>query len=129
MWLRDSAQAKLFEERKDAQYPPFIQPMLHAVASGAFEPATIAEVESRAINSSTPRGAGLFSQIAAEIHAFGRNYPRALEFMQRASAANVFDIVWLERCPLFGPIRSMPGYEEVRAEVESRAAKIRDELV
>jgi serine/threonine-protein kinase len=129
LWSRDSAQAKILAARTDVQYPPFIVPLMNALVTGEFDPAAVADVEARAIGASTPRAAGLFSQIAAEIHAFARNYGRSFEFMRRAADASVFDIVWLERCPLFEPVRKMPGYEEIRAQIESRAAKIRDELV
>ena len=108
---------------------PMARPMLTAVATGEVAPSLVAEMEGRSRAATTPRGVGLFAQICAELHAFAHDYERSLELMRRASAANAFDIVWLERCPLFGPVRLLPGYEEVRAEIESRAAKIRDELV
>jgi hypothetical protein len=116
-------------ERTDLAYPEFVRPMLQSVANEVGDPAFVGDLDVRSKNAPTPRGRALFSQIGAETFAFLRDYDRSLEFMRRAEAAQVFDIMWLERCPLFEPVRTMPGYDRIRDELEGRAAKIRDELL
>ena len=38
------------------------------------------------------------------------------------------DVVWLDRCPLFAPMRMHAWFGELRAIVEARAGEIRDEM-
>jgi len=129
LWSRNQAAAQALLDNAEIPYPQVLVPMLTTVAKTVIDPPFVADLEARSNNVKAPRAAALFSQIGAELYAFLRDYDRSLEFVRRAARANVFDIMWLERCPLFGPLRTMPGYDELRVDIESRAAKIRDELV
>ena len=45
----------------------------------------------------------------------------ALEALKRASEADLIDIVWLDRCPLFDKLRHMPEFAAIRTPVKRRA--------
>jgi serine/threonine-protein kinase len=66
----------------------------------------------------------LLHQIYGEAHAARGDQERALTHLEAAADGALFDLFWLERCPLLDALRSSPRYEAVRAKVEARAASI-----
>jgi serine/threonine-protein kinase len=72
-----------------------------------------------------PRFRTLLYQIAAEFHACVGNVETSLERLEVAVRLGLIDIEWLDRCPLFGAIRTTPKFSELRREVDARAAAIR----
>jgi TolB-like protein len=69
-----------------------------------------------------------FNQIRTEVASRTSNPDGALSALAAADAAGLFDITWLDRCPLLAPLRTDRRFEEVRAHVADRAAKVRDAL-
>ncbi|MCB9567043.1 MAG: protein kinase [Myxococcales bacterium] len=67
-------------------------------------------------------------QQAAELAAFAGLRDGALEMLERCDDAGVFDLLWLERCPVFGELREEPRYERVRRSVQARADAIVDAI-
>ncbi len=86
--------------------------------------ATAAFVKYGATGSS--RRQALMHQIETEVAGFRGDGPWALEAARRAVAAGLFDIVWLERCPILVALREEPGYAEVEREVRARADQLRE---
>jgi serine/threonine-protein kinase len=74
---------------------------------------------------STSRRGAFAAQIEAELHAFEGRTDAALLAIEAAVRAHLFDLAWLERCPLFAPLREEPRYEHARLEVGTRAAPVR----
>jgi serine/threonine-protein kinase len=69
-----------------------------------------------------------FAQIGAEIAAFGGLDERALDFVGQSVGRGLFDIVWLDRCPLLERLRASAEWADLRAEVAARAARVRQPL-
>jgi serine/threonine-protein kinase len=68
----------------------------------------------------------LFHQIYAEIHAYAGDTARALDALRRAADGGLIDIFWVDRCPLFAPIRGDASFAASRAIVLHRAHEILD---
>ncbi|HEX4514418.1 MAG TPA: protein kinase, partial [Polyangiaceae bacterium] len=66
-----------------------------------------------------------YAQLRAEVRAFEGAPARALEEIETASALTLYDLAWLDRCPLLDSVRSDPRYRNVRATVAERAAAVR----
>jgi len=73
----------------------------------------------------TPRRALFASQLEAEILAYQDNDEGALSAIERAAAAGLSDLAWLERCPLIVQYRHDPRLRALRARVMERAAAVR----
>jgi serine/threonine-protein kinase len=67
-------------------------------------------------------------QIAAEIFMFFGDADRALAHLEESASLGLFDVAWLERCPLFEPLRDHPGFASLRAKVGARAGAVLDTL-
>jgi hypothetical protein len=63
-------------------------------------------------------------QMEAEVEAYVGSPEAALRALQRASEADLVDVVWMDRCPLFGGLRGMPAFSALRAQVKQRADEI-----
>ncbi len=74
------------------------------------------------------RRRAFFGQIASEVRAVQRNVDEALRWLETADAAGLFDLAWLERCPILGALRADPRYARVHAATVERAARVRDAL-
>ena len=70
------------------------------------------------------RRRSFFSQVAAEISAYLGLNDDALTALEDAAAAKLIDIFWIDHCPLFDEIRSLPRFIAVRQIVDTRAKEI-----
>jgi serine/threonine-protein kinase len=80
----------------------------------------------RALATSTP-GSRLnlvIRQIAAEGFALTGQHPRALAEAEHAVDAGLADLIWLDHCPVFNPIRNHPQFRTLRGRVADRVAKM-----
>jgi TolB-like protein/Flp pilus assembly protein TadD len=69
------------------------------------------------------RRAAFNAQIHCEsLLACGR-LEEGLEMLQTADANTLIDLVWLDSCPLFEPVRGRPEFAKVRANVSMRAKR------
>lgn len=82
-------------------------------------------VESDAHN---PRFATLMSQVLAESLAYFGDHEGALSHVERSVAAGLFDLAWVDRCPVLDVIRQHPRFQAARATVEARARAVADAL-
>jgi serine/threonine-protein kinase len=65
-----------------------------------------------------------FRQMKAEVMAYTGDEGGALSTIEDAASLGLIDIVWLDRCPLFGAMRGSRRFAEVRAQVAERAALV-----
>ncbi len=70
------------------------------------------------------RQQAFFRQVLAELAAFVDDREAVLAHVERADAAGLIDIAWLERCPLFAGLQDEPRWQTVRAAVKARVAPI-----
>lgn len=70
------------------------------------------------------RFASLLRQILVEVHASAGDVGGALEWLGEAHASLLYDIVWLEKCPLLEPLRGAPRFEEIVRAVRSSANQV-----
>jgi len=66
-----------------------------------------------------------YAQLRAEAMALRGDKVRARDEIERASSLNLYDLAWLERCPLLEAVRESARYEAVREVVAQRAAAVR----
>jgi serine/threonine-protein kinase len=74
------------------------------------------------------RAHALYAQLVAEIAGFAGDGPTAMQLLEHAASSGLFDLHWLDRCPLLEPARKERGYAMVRAKVKARADAILDAL-
>jgi serine/threonine-protein kinase len=72
----------------------------------------------------TGRRSMFFAQVTAEIAAFVRDETMALQYVSLAVDAGLIDLLWMDRCPLFGWMRHSVSWRSLRARVEERARAI-----
>ena len=69
----------------------------------------------------SPRRAALVAQIAVEMAAYGGDNAAFFAWLDRAVAASVFDVAWIDTCPLFDPYRGTVHFETARRTIHTRA--------
>ncbi|MBI4816169.1 MAG: protein kinase [Deltaproteobacteria bacterium] len=87
--------------------------------------------EAAAIEAEVPssaRRASLTRQILAEVYAVAGEPERALRALEEANGFGLVDILWLDRCPLFGSLRSSPRFSRVRSDLARRSDLVVDAL-
>jgi len=70
----------------------------------------------------------LLFQVQAELFAAVGLGDAALQAVSAAVGARLFDVVWMEHCPLLRELQSRVAMTNLRAKVEARCAPIRDAL-
>ena len=74
------------------------------------------------------RRAAFSAQLVAEIAGYSGDRAICLDMIRHAIAAGMFDLHWLDRCPLLDVVRVAPDYARLRARVKRRADAILDAL-
>jgi serine/threonine-protein kinase len=72
----------------------------------------------------TQRRRAFFAQIVAEVWACAREEEKALEALRISSSTGLFDIFWLDRCPLFDSMRKDQRFDAIRTDVARRASAL-----
>lgn len=73
----------------------------------------------------SPRSRIYRLQLTAEMFAYCGTRDEALRTVEQAVVdAQLFDLMWLERCPLLAPLRKTPRWPALRTQVEQRAASV-----
>ena len=122
-WRRDAraAAALLATVMPSGPGSPVSQVLLH-LATGSPPPyAVYARFDDPA--RSTLRVATFFAQLEAEGAAFFGDAPRALAAITRAADLALFDVAWLDRCPLLADLRGLPAFVALRARAAARAQR------
>lgn len=68
------------------------------------------------------------SQLIAEAAAYWNDIPTALAQIENAIEEGLFDLHWLDKCPLLDQVRLDPGYPPLRQRIKRRADAILDAL-
>jgi eukaryotic-like serine/threonine-protein kinase len=68
------------------------------------------------------------AQLVSESAAVSGDVAAALELIDHAIDHGLYDLHWLERCPLLAPVRAAPGFARAHARVKRRAEAILDAL-
>ena len=75
-----------------------------------------------------PRRASFNGQLRAEMFAYAGKLPETLEALRSADGNGIIDILWLDRCPLFDPLRSHPDFQTIHGRVALRARRVADAI-
>jgi serine/threonine-protein kinase len=73
-----------------------------------------------------PLRSRFFLQLTAEAAAFAGDRARAIDAVTRAAALSLFDVAWMDGCPLFADLRRDPAFVAVREQVAARAARVEE---
>ncbi len=99
--------------------------LLGAVYLGQLETGALDQALGPALaGASSPRFTSLAYQLAAEVLAACGDEDGAFEHVRRAAAEVLVDVDWLARCPVLAGVRARPGFAELQARVQQRAAAI-----
>jgi eukaryotic-like serine/threonine-protein kinase len=69
-----------------------------------------------------------FAQLAAEAAGRSGDTETCLRMLLRANSEGLFDLHWLDRCPILASVRAEPRYAVIRTDVAARAEAIHDAL-
>jgi eukaryotic-like serine/threonine-protein kinase len=127
-WRRDAATidtsyelVKTLNESERAYYVPLMESFVAAVRGN---PARDVARERAEMPHASLRRRSYFYQLSAELQMLVNNRDEALTSLERAADLLLFDIVWLDRCPLLAPLRDDPRFARVRGICGARAASI-----
>ena len=76
----------------------------------------------------TQRRQAFVAQLAAEAAGVVGDADECLALLLHANACGLFDLPWLDRCPVLQPIRGEPRFAIIRSDVAERALAIHDAL-
>ena len=68
----------------------------------------------------TVRRLAFLDQLRAEMLAYAGDVRGALRAVGDAEAHGLFDLAWIDNCPLLEPLRAMPVYRALRTRIETR---------
>ncbi|HET6585188.1 MAG TPA: hypothetical protein VFG69_17140, partial [Nannocystaceae bacterium] len=113
--------------RVDAHKLPGVIPVFELMTTAMLGEGDATEIERDlvlAIERVGPRFRTLVEQLTAEAFALRGAPEQAMTAIRRAVDHTLVDIVWLDLCPVLGPVRALPAFAEARATVRSRASAI-----
>jgi TolB-like protein len=121
LWRRDADMARATLERPITRGNEWrlAKLMLALVADGTLPWDDFAMLQGK-----TNRFTGFIRQLVAECAMYSGDHERALDAVEGACAEEIFDLAWMDLCPLFEPLREHPRFRASRAAVEARAAVI-----
>jgi hypothetical protein len=70
----------------------------------------------------------LVGQIEAEANAYAGAYDASFEALEFAHSRGLIDLVWMDRVPVFDPMRADARFTRLRASVAARAKTLEDVL-
>ena len=128
VWERDRATAErslaileTLPQMERSYYLPLVEGFVRALRG---EPA----VDTCRQRAETPhaslRRRSYFYQLSAEFQMLRGDHDAALDSLERATEVLLFDVLWLDRCPLLAPLRDDPRFSRLRAICGARAAQI-----
>jgi serine/threonine-protein kinase len=130
--------------RRDAKVIAALAPAVAAIQRG-FDPTMLAHLVSVYLGNPWPahrdwlvdfvhgpellrRRRAFRIQLIAEAAGFAGDGETCLALIDYASQHGLYDLSWLDQCPLLGPARALAGYADVHAQVKRRAEAILDAL-
>jgi serine/threonine-protein kinase len=119
-----------FRGQPSARLDPFYLESMYGVVLDNDWPVRRDELVARARDSkiTSRRGLALVAQLVAEVAGWAGDGPTSLAITRLAVDRGLYDLHWLDRCPVLAATRAEPGFLAVRAVVAQRADKILDAL-
>jgi serine/threonine-protein kinase len=132
MWRRDvHGLEAILRENPDLLTTPSVDLPSASFLRDVANPFTAATLMRRLIGMATeeapgriPRRAAFAQQIAAEAAGFGDAVGPLLDHVEGADRYGLFDIVWMDKCPMLECARSDPRFVAVRDRVAARAREV-----
>jgi serine/threonine-protein kinase len=124
LWWGDDA---LLEEAVGISGSSSVSALFRAVARavrGEVTPQTVIDLLTMVMGYVNPRFAGLLRQVAVEMYLRVGALPEAVYALQDAHRTVLYDVAWLERCPLLTPLRGTREFQAILAEVKFRADEV-----
>ncbi|HEY1957729.1 MAG TPA: protein kinase [Polyangiaceae bacterium] len=125
MWKGDYAEAARFAERihqANMSSHPMVS-TLSAILAKHDIPSEGRHFETRKTDARLTQRARVFwNQLSAEVRLFAGQMP--LDDVKRAVELGLFDISWMDGCPLLEPLRREPELAALRATVAARAQSV-----
>jgi len=131
-WRRDTA--KLREVRVEVMHaqqifvPGLMPEFLAVFIDGEWAPRRDTIVRIARELPPVRRRRAFIGQLVAEAAAFSDDVPTALAMIEYASNEGLYDLHWLDKCPLLDNVRADPGFKPLRAVIKKRADGILDAL-
>jgi serine/threonine protein kinase len=129
LWTRDTERAKRWHSELVARGNVFAGALaMLAIASGQSleAPQFIVLQEHAKAPGSATRRRSFFGQVAAEIRAFLGDADACLAAMDVADSNGLFDVTWLDRCPLLDFVHGHERFASVKKHASERARGVRD---
>ena len=115
-----------FMERLDKDGPSklfgYIRESIH---NGTLDLNAWQQLADRFAVANHPKRPQVFSfQILAEISVSIGTQELAIAVLDQAQRAGLIDVMWLDHCPLFAPLKALPQFHEIRDRVAKRARAV-----
>jgi serine/threonine-protein kinase len=132
-WSRDRARIQRVIEGLDGTAPFAFQSLVRGLGTvaltGVLPEGARGFLEERSQGDITPRTRSFFRQLQAETLAVANELDGVLEATEKAVDAGLFDLLWLDRCPLLEPVRKTERFVALRPRVLERSNAIVAQLV
>lgn len=123
-WTGDVERAQRWRARPELDQPANLlaRVVFDRMISGdlAQDPRRLFNAEGKAAAASA-RGRVFAYQIIAEVQAGNGDLDAAMRTLEDAVASGLIDVLWIEGCPYFAPLRARPRHAELARVVRSRA--------
>jgi serine/threonine-protein kinase len=130
LWRGDRREAaEQLDALPDFPYSEIIRLLYGIIASKQVPEPVAVQMRKRAQATTSKRVQAFYFQINAEMFAYVGNREEALESILASSGQALFDVEWLDHCPLFDGLRDDARFVAARAATEARAAAIRTPLL
>jgi serine/threonine-protein kinase len=90
--------------------------------------ATLELIEAHALTEGSRRRRLYFLQLLTETEAARGQLQGAMRHLQTAADLGLFDLNWLERCPLLASLRALREFDRPRARIAAQAKRVMDRL-
>jgi serine/threonine-protein kinase len=127
LWRGDVAKAAELRPAVEAQrfgMKDVVPKILALVATKRIGDDLAAELATIITTTRTRRRRAFFNQVRAEAAAYAGDREAALRALEEAASFGLFDVFWLERCPVLDGLRAEPRYVAVKDRVASRAREL-----
>ncbi|MGK3959135.1 protein kinase [Sorangium sp. So ce118] len=128
LWLREpnvveKLPKKLVSEAFPGITEPFVQ-LVGDVVDGRLSDVRTAPAQGASPTVAALRRTSFLRQIQAEVAGFLGQRELALAALELSLADGLFDLPWIERCPVLVDLRGEPRFAAIHAEVERRASAV-----
>ncbi|WP_437276649.1 protein kinase [Sorangium sp. So ce375] len=128
LWQRDPEVVEMLSQKRVSEaFPDLPAPFAQVVADlieGRLSDVRPMPVEGERPPVTALRRTSFIRQLQAEFAAFLGQRELALAALELSLADGLFDLIWLERCPVLASLRDDPRYAAVHAEVHRRASAV-----